>query len=100
MIVPEASIAVGFGGISASNVLSRWNSAYSNLASIPRHRLCIISPLIGMYPAIRRDLARLGQLDHVNWRRGAALLARAALQRGLKLPDRRAPQYRQHSTAY
>ena len=48
------------------------------------------SPLfVRMYPQIRRDLARLGQLDHVHRRRIAAPPARPALQRGLELPERR-----------
>ena len=41
-----------------------------------------------MHPTIRRSLARLRQLDHVNGRRISALLARPAFQRRLKFPDR------------
>ena len=48
--------------------------------------------LVWMHPAIRQDLARLGQLDHVHRRRVAALPARSAFQRRLKLPDRHFPR--------
>ena len=44
--------------------------------------------IVRMPPRIWRDLARLGQLDHVHWRRAPPLLARPALQRRRKLPDR------------
>jgi hypothetical protein len=43
--------------------------------------------LVRMHPDVRRDLARLGQLDHVHGRRVAALLASPALQRCHKLLD-------------
>jgi hypothetical protein len=36
-----------------------------------------------MHPKIRRDLARLSQLDHMHGRRVAAFRARPAFQRGL-----------------
>ncbi len=42
-----------------------------------------------MHPEVRRDLARLGQLDHAHRRRVAAFSARSAFQRRFKLPDRR-----------
>jgi hypothetical protein len=42
-----------------------------------------------MHPNIRRDLARLRQLDHVHRRRVAAFAAGAAFQRRFQLPDRR-----------
>src|ERR1700682_6539342 len=42
-----------------------------------------------MNPDVWRDLALLGQLDHVNRRRVSPLLARAAFQRRFKFPDRR-----------
>ena len=42
-----------------------------------------------MSPDVRCDLARFGQLDHVNWRRVSAFLARPAFQRRLQFPDRR-----------
>jgi hypothetical protein len=45
-----------------------------------------------MHPLVRRDLPRLGQLDHVHRRRIAALSARPAFQRGLELPNRRIPR--------
>jgi hypothetical protein len=45
-----------------------------------------------MHPKIGRDLARLGQLDHVHRRRVAAFLARPAFQRRLKFPDWRIPR--------
>ena len=41
-----------------------------------------------MHPTIRRSLARLRQLDHVNGRRISALLAKPTFQRSLKFPDR------------
>ena len=42
-----------------------------------------------MNPDVGRDLPLLGQLDHVNWRRVSAFLARPAFQRRLQFPDRR-----------
>jgi hypothetical protein len=43
-------------------------------------------------PKVRRDLAGLGQLDHVHRRRVTALPALPAFQRGFKFPDRRLPR--------
>src|ERR1700687_1289316 len=58
-----------------------------------RHVLPAPSPLlIRMHPEIRRDLARLRQLDHVHRRRVAALAAGSAFQRRFQLPDRRIPR--------
>jgi hypothetical protein len=42
-----------------------------------------------MNPDVGRDLPLLGQLDHVNWRRVSAFLARPAFQRRFQFPDRR-----------
>src|SRR5258705_6870649 len=42
-----------------------------------------------MHPEIRRDLPRLGQLDHVHRRHVAALAAGPAFQRRFEFPDRR-----------
>jgi hypothetical protein len=52
-----------------------------------------VSPLFTrMHPELRRDLARLGRLDHVHWRRISPFLAGSAFQRRFKLPDRRIPR--------
>jgi hypothetical protein len=48
-----------------------------------------LSLLVRMHPFVWRDLALLGQLDHVDRRRKTALAAVAPFERGLKLPQRR-----------
>ena len=45
-----------------------------------------------MQPLIRRDLARIRQLDHVHRRRVAAPPAASAFERRLELPDRCVPR--------
>jgi hypothetical protein len=45
--------------------------------------------IIRMHPFVRRDLALLRELDHVDARRIARRPARPAFQRRLKFPDRR-----------
>jgi Domain of unknown function (DUF4145) len=48
--------------------------------------------LIRVSPLVRRDLARLGQLNHVHRRRVAIFPAGPTFQRGLELPQRRIPR--------
>src|ERR1700722_13607082 len=45
-----------------------------------------------MHPEIPRDLARLGQLNHMHRRRIATLAARSAFQCRFKFPDWRIPR--------
>jgi hypothetical protein len=54
--------------------------------------------VVRVHPLVRRDLARRGQLDHVDRWCVSPLAAQPAFQRGFQLPDRRVARAHRPST--